>query len=92
MVWVGVVAPEPASESIEQLAADLRRLSGLLERTWASDEPAKMERLRAAALAYDLVLLSACRTLELPEPSILPLAASERLQTEAELARAGLDW
>ena len=86
------IPPEPVTVPVEQIAADLRRLADLLERTYSSDQPAKMARLTAAALAYDYVLLSACRTLELPEPSALPLGAVERLQTEAELARRGLSW
>jgi len=78
--------------SIEQLAADLRRLAAHLEQTYDTDQPAKMERLAAAALAYDWVLLSACRTLEIPLPKMPPLDAVSRLQTEAELARQSLDW
>jgi hypothetical protein len=86
------IPPEPVTVPVEQIAADLRRLADLLERTYSSDQPAKMARLTAAALAYDYVLLSACRTFELPEPGALPLRAVERLQTEAELARRGLSW
>ena len=84
--------PVPVTVPVEQIAADLRRLADLLERTYATDQPAKMERLTAAALAYDYVLLSACRTLELPQPPGLPLDPVDRLQTEAELARHGLSW
>lgn len=84
--------PVPDTVAVEQLAADLRRLADLLEQTYASDQPAKMARLTAASLAYDYVLLSACRTLELPEPTTLPMRAVERLVTEADLARHGLDW
>jgi hypothetical protein len=82
----------PDTVSVEQLAADLRRLANLLEQTYSTDQPAKMARLTAASLAYDYVLLAACRTLEIPTPQTPPLQAVERLQTEAELARSGLDW
>ena len=92
--WHRVRPPEPVPETVavEQLAADLRRLADLIERTYATEQPAKMARLTAAALAYDYVLLSACRTLEVPQPPSLPLASLERLETEAALASRGLDW
>lgn len=86
------VPPDPGTVPVEQIAADLRRLADLLERTYSTEQPAKMARLTAAALAYDYVLLSACRTLELPQPERLPLDPLERLETEAELARRGLSW
>jgi hypothetical protein len=85
--------PVPETGPVEQLAADLRRLAAHLEAAYDTDQPAKMERLTAAALAYDWVLLSACRTLEVPAPPPPPpLAAMSRLQVEAALARRGLDW
>ena len=56
------------------------------------DQPAKMARLTAAALAYDWVLLSAARTLDVPAPEHAPLRPLERLETEAALAAQGLDW
>lgn len=79
-------------ECVEQLAADLRRLADGLERAYRLDEPAKMARLTAASLAYDWVLLSAARTLDVPAPASAPLDPIERLQTEAALAATGLDW
>src|SRR3990170_8010112 len=87
-LWRRVHPSPPSSDTVpvEQLAADLRRLAAHLEATYDTDEPAKMERLRAAALAYDWVLLSACRTLEVPLPPMPPLDAVSRLQTEAALA------
>ncbi len=94
-LWERVHPPEPkpTTVSVEQLAADLRRLAALLERTYATEQPSKMERLTAASLAYDWVLLSACRTLEIPlEQDMPPLDAFSRLETEAALARHGLDW
>lgn len=93
--WWWRLRPRPVvaeTVPLERLVADLRRLADLLERTYASDQPAKMERLTAAALAYDYVLLSACRTLDVPPPTSLPLGPLERLETEAALARQGLDW
>jgi hypothetical protein len=84
--------PEPDTVAVEQLAADLRRLATLLEQTYRTEQPAKMARLSAASLAYDWVLLAACRTLEIPNQQTAPLDAVGRLQTEAELARSGLDW
>jgi hypothetical protein len=78
--------------SVEQLVSDLRRLAVLLEQTYETEQPAKMARLTAAALAYDYVLLSACRTLEIDVPHTAPLEPVARLETEAELARQGLQW
>lgn len=89
------VRPEPPRTdrvSVEQLAADLHRLAAHLERVYRIDEPAKMERLTAAALAYDWVLLSACQTLDVPAPAAAPLDPLSRLQAEAALAAQGLDW
>ena len=83
---------QPATISVEQLAADLHRLASVLEQTYATDQPAKMARLTAASLAYDWVLLAACRTLEIPTAEKAPLNAVDRLVTEAALARSGLDW
>jgi hypothetical protein len=86
------VPPHADNISVEQLAADLRRLAAQLERVYVQDQPAKMERLTAAALAYDWVLLSAARTLDVPAPQHAPLRPLERLETEAALAARGLDW
>jgi hypothetical protein len=87
--------PEPVTVPVEKLAADLRRLAAYLEEVYDTDQPAKMERVTAAALAYDWVLLSACRTLEVAEPdpqAIPPLDPIDRLTVEAALARNGLTW
>lgn len=81
----------PYRPSIETIAADLRRLSAGLELAHRQDQPAKMARLTAASLAYDWVLLSAARTLEVPAPEAAPLDAVDRLHTEAALAACGLD-
>ena len=101
--WAGRVAvrvwrrfrPEPpktATVSVEQLAADLHRLADGLERAYRQDQPAKMARLTAASLAYDWVLLSAARTLQVPAPRSAPLDPIDRLEMEAALAAQGLDW
>jgi hypothetical protein len=86
------VPPQTDNVSVERLAADLRRLADELERVYAQDQPAKMARLTAAALAYDWVLMSAARTLDVPVPGPAPLDPIDRLQTEAALAAQGLDW
>jgi hypothetical protein len=93
-VWERLHPVPPASDnvSVEQLAADLRRLAAHLERAYRVDQPSKMERLAAAALAYDWVLLSACRTLDVTPPGEAPLGSVERLEIEAALAARGLDW
>jgi hypothetical protein len=82
----------PPGQSIERLAADLHRLAVHLDTVERSDELHRMARLRAASLAYDDVLRSACRTLELEVPDRTPLDPVERLETEAALAQKGLVW
>ncbi len=93
-LWARVhpAPPQADNVSVEQLAADLRRLAAELERVQTQDQPAKMARLTAAALAYDWVLLSAARTLDVPVTGEAPLRPVERLETEAALAAQGLDW
>lgn len=78
--------------SVERLAADLHRLAVNLDTLERSDEMHRVARLRAASLAYDDVLLSACRTLQVDVPDSTPLRPVERLQTEAALAQRGLVW
>ena len=85
-------APVASEVPVQQLAADLRRLSAHFEQVDRSDAPAKAFRLRAVSLAYDDVLLVAARTLDVPAPERPPLASIERLQTEAALAQHGFDW
>jgi hypothetical protein len=84
--------PRPSLPPVQKIAADLRRISLHIDALDASDMPAKAERLLAAALAYDGVLVSACRTFELPAPDGPPLHSIDRLQTEAALAQEGLVW
>lgn len=79
-------------QSVERLAADLHRLAVHLDTVERSQEIYRVARLRAAALAYDDTLRSACRTLQVDVPDGSPLDPVERLQTEAALAQRGLVW
>jgi hypothetical protein len=77
---------------IERIVADLRRIRPQA-RHLATGMP--MARRRAIVAAYDEVLLDACRALEVPTELDRMTDAlereSERLRTEAELERAGVD-
>ena len=85
--------PSAAERSLELLVADLRRLEDEFRRTEsAPDVPYRGARLQALSLAYDDTLRLCCRLLEVPEPERPPWPPVTRLQVEAELARAGLDW
>lgn len=79
-------------QAIERLAADLRRLGAHLSAIESSGELHRAARLRAAALAYDDVLVSACRALRIDVAATTPLRPLERLETEAALAREGMIW
>jgi hypothetical protein len=85
------VPPTPNGMPIERIAADLRRM-----RIQALTPPAgtPMARRRAIIAAYDDALLDACHALEVPtELDRIGDGIereSERLRTEAELARAGV--
>ena len=83
---------DPFRRPIERLTQDLRRLLTELDEIERSNPPAKVARLRAASLAYDGVLVAACRALEVDLPARPPLGPLERLEAEAELARHGLTW
>ena len=89
---LGRPALRPTGIPVQKLAADLTRLAAHFEQVDESDAPAKAFRLKAAALAYDGVLLDAARTLQVPAPERPPLQSIERLQTEAALAQSGLVW
>jgi hypothetical protein len=84
--------PVPDSPPIEDLAADLRRLGSQLALVESSNEIAKAFRLTATSRAYDDVLLSACRVLEVDTAARAPLRPVERLEAEAALAMHGLRW
>ena len=93
--WGPRRAPEQnaAERSLELLVADLRRLEREFRRTEQdSDVSYRTARLQAISLAYDDTLLLCCRLLDVPEPERPPWTPVTRLQIEAELARAGLDW
>ena len=84
---------QPATEqSLERLVADLRRLEEDFRRTERSDSPYQAARLQAITLAYDDTLRLCCRLLELPAPQRPPWTPVVRLEVEAALAQAGLDW
>ena len=84
---------DAAERSLELLVADLRRLEDEFRRTEAApDVPYRGARLQALSLAYDDTLRLCCRLLDVPEPERPPWPPVTRLQIEAELARAGLDW
>jgi hypothetical protein len=81
-----------AERSLERLVADLRRLEEDFRRTESSDSPYQSARLQAITLAYDDTLRLCCQLLELPAPQRPPWSPVVRLQVEAALAQAGLDW
>jgi len=82
---------EPPHRPIEQVAADLHRLSGQLARVPAGAPQARRSGLRAA---YDDVLIEAARLLEVTHtlgglpPG--PARSAERRRLEISLAAAGL--
>ena len=81
----------PAGRPLEQVAADLRRLSAQLARVPAG---APMARRRGLQAAYDDVLVEAARLLEVPHAldAVPPGRARdvERLRVQTALATAGL--
>ncbi len=84
----------PLTPPIEQIAADLRRISGQLRDLDGADTvPGRVVRIRSTTAAYDETLLLACRALELPAPiERAPMSSVQRLEAEANLAGAGLRW
>ena len=87
----GRPAPEPPHRPIEQVAADLRRLSAQLARVPAGAPQARRSGWQAA---YDDVLVEAAGLLEVPHAlSSLPPGRArdaERRRVEIGLAAAGL--
>jgi hypothetical protein len=81
----------PAGRSLEQLAADLRRLDAEQRTLTCTGAPVPGVRMRAVSLAYDDTLVACCRAVGVSEPPT-PLTTLDRLQTEAELAMHGLSW
>jgi hypothetical protein len=86
------VPPAPQGMPIERIASDLRRIRPEA-RVQASGTP--MVRRRAIVAAHDEALLDACHALgvstELGRITDELERESERLRTEAELERAGID-
>lgn len=87
-------APQPAGPPIEKISSDLRRISAHLDDQMAAVRlPGRALRVQATMAAYDQVLLSACRALEVdPAATETPMSSQDRLQTEAALAAAGMRW
>jgi hypothetical protein len=82
-VWrrIRPVAPEPCGPPIEDIAASLRRLQSWLDAYDHSRPiPGKATKVAAASLAYDQVLIEACRALDIPQA----LAATRGMDREAE--------
>jgi hypothetical protein len=84
--------PAPVGMPIERIAADLRRIRPEAQMPIAGTP---MVRRLAVVAAYDQALLEACRALDIPTDldrvSDALERESERLRTEAELERAGVD-
>jgi hypothetical protein len=84
--------PVASGMPIERIAADLRRIRPQARRQQAGTP---MVRRRAILAAYDEALLEACRALDVPTDLDRIVDAlereSERLRTESELQRAGVD-
>lgn len=82
----------PAGMPIERIAADLRRIR---PQALAPVAGTPMARRLALVAAYDEALLDACRALgvttELDRMTDSLERESERLRTESELERAGVD-
>ncbi|HYO86413.1 MAG TPA: hypothetical protein VES01_08185 [Dermatophilaceae bacterium] len=92
MPWQPPVPPRPTHPPLERLAADLRRLEADRHVLRSSNQPARAQRLMAAELAYEDVLLDCCEALELSCPGPPPLTPAQRRDTEAALFVAGLRW
>lgn len=85
-------APIPFGMPIERIVSDLRRIRPQARTPF---EGMPMARRRGIVAAYDDVLLDACRALGVPTQLHLISddleRESERLRTEHELERAGVD-
>ena len=91
--------PRPAGLPLETLVADLRRL----HREVCGRPPATRVRRTALLAAYDDVLLSVCRAIDVPDPPLRRAVAAggtegamdpdrglARLQAEAAIQEAGI--
>jgi hypothetical protein len=85
-----------AEEPVELLICtlELQRLSRLVQRAHACDEPGKYERVRASEGAYDDVLLRTCRVLGVDHAPAArtPLTTLERFDAETALMAGGVQW
>lgn len=86
--------PDPVRPPLESLCAALHRLDSEIARLRVSDKrtPALFYRLQSATLAYDWVLCDACQAVGVHPPGPAPYSAIARLEVEAGLAAAGVDW
>ncbi|MFC6008103.1 hypothetical protein [Angustibacter luteus] len=89
-----VPLPSPVPPSLQHLCATLHRLDDEIARLRVSDRrtPALFHRLQSATRAYDLVLCDTCRAVGVLPPGEAPFNAVARLEIEAGLAAAGVDW
>ncbi len=84
---------QPRTTPIVLHELELTRLADMVAATYESAQPARAFRVNAAAGAYDMELIEACRTLGLDGPSgHPPLTPQDRFDTEAKLVAAGLHW
>jgi hypothetical protein len=86
--------PQPIGRPIEDIAASLRRIQCWLD-TYEDPRPipGKATKWKAAAIAYDRVLVDACQALEVPEAldgTVGLDREAERLRIQAALEDAGL--
>lgn len=85
----------PVEEPVELLICtlELQRLSRMVQRAHACDQPGKYERVRASEGAYDDVLLRTCRALGVPPAAErTPLTTMERFDAETALMAGGVHW
>lgn len=86
----GRAAPHPRSKSIEDLAADLRRLRAAV----ATDQHRSATHQHANRMAYDHLLMQVCEMVNCPcylnQATMGSERDIERIRTEAELERAGV--
>lgn len=86
-------AEPPVKTPIVLHELELTRLADMVAATYESAQPARAFRVNAAAGAYDMELIEACRTLGLDAPcGHPPLTPQDRFDTEAKLLAAGLHW
>ena len=87
--------PDPPDEPFELLICtlELQRLSRMVQRAHACDQPGKYERVRATEGAYDDVLLRTCRVVGVdPSGERTPLTTMQRFEAETALMAGGVQW